>query len=220
MATSDYLPSTYVALASFLTNLLNLVSAAQSRLGIDAAKLAALQTAINAYLAAYAIADHPSATNVDRLARKNRAEEAKTATRHFVNSELRYNDALTDEDRLDMGLRIPDTEPTPVPKPTTTPEAKVYHTAPAVVEIRFHDNETTNKAKPAGVHGAEVRWAILDTEPVDWDELNHSSFVTHSPLELTFHGQDLGKTLYFALRWESTRGEKGPWMMIQKTIIS
>jgi hypothetical protein len=28
-----------------------------------------------------------------------------------------------------------------------------------------------------------------------------------------------GKTVYFALRWENTRGEKGPWSEIMSAII-
>jgi hypothetical protein len=31
--------------------------------------------------------------------------------------------------------------------------------------------------------------------------------------------EDRGKKLYFALRWENTRGEKGPWSEIHSTII-
>ena len=220
MPGTQYIPKAFAALAGFLTNLLNKVSAAQSRLGILAADLAAYQAVVNAYLAANAIADNPAATSVERLARKLRAEEATAATRDFVNSNLRYNHAMTDEDRLDMGLVIPDHQPTPVPVPATTPEAKVYHPATAKIEIRFHDSESGNKAKPAGVHGAEIAWGILDTEPTSWKDLNRSSFATHSPLKLTFDIEDLGKTFYFALRWENNRGEKGDWTPIEKTIIS
>ena len=219
MQKRDYIPTMFGELASFLTNLLNLVSAAQSRLGISAAALAALQTAINEFLAANAIADHPSATNVDRQNRKDAAEVAKAVTRDFVNLNLRFNHAVTNGDRQDMGLTIPDHNPTPVPKPTTIPEAKVRLTGQAVIEIHFRDEGADNKSKPAGVHGAEIAWAILDTPPVNWDELIHSSFATHTPLELTFLGEQRGKTLYFALRWESTRGEKGKWSPIQNAII-
>jgi hypothetical protein len=69
------------------------------------------------------------------------------------------------------------------------------------------------------VHGAEIAWAILDTPPVNWDALTHSSFDTHTPFRLTFGGDQRGKTLYFALRWENTTGEKGPWNEIQNAII-
>lgn len=36
---------------------------------------------------------------------------------------------------------------------------------------------------------------------------------------LTFDENQRGKTVYFALRWENTRGEKGPWSQIVSSII-
>ncbi|MDR0728658.1 MAG: hypothetical protein LBF19_00825, partial [Prevotellaceae bacterium] len=78
---------------------------------------------------------------------------------------------------------------------------------------------SAGRAKPAGVHGAEIAWAILDTPPDDWGALTHSSFDTHTPFRLSFPGDDRGKTLYFALRWENTTGEKGLWSDIQSVII-
>ncbi|MDR2362267.1 MAG: hypothetical protein LBD91_06005 [Prevotellaceae bacterium] len=32
-------------------------------------------------------------------------------------------------------------------------------------------------------------------------------------------GQHCGKTVYFALRWENTRGEKGPWSDIMSATV-
>jgi hypothetical protein len=43
------------------------------------------------------------------------------------------------------------------------------------------------------------------------DRLSNSAFDTGSPAILIFTGDDSGRTVYLALRWENTRGEKGPW---------
>jgi hypothetical protein len=88
-----------------------------------------------------------------------------------------------------------------------------------VVEIHFHEEGSENRAKPAGVHGAEFVYALLDVAPVDWSQLPHSTFATRTPLKLTFTGFERGKTLYFAARWENTRGEKGPWNEIKAVIV-
>ena len=216
----DFIPRAYAALANFLTNLLNKVSEAQIRLGIDAAKLAEFQLAVNEYLAANTIANDLAASSGDLRDRKDLAEAARAATRKFVNSQLRYNDALTNHDREDMGLVIPDHHPTPVEIPTTVPIVIISHPSMAVIELRFRDSEASGKGKPAGIHGAEVAWGTLDTPPVNWKDLNRSSFATHSPLKITFENEDIGKTFYYALRWENNRGEKGPWTPIEKTVIS
>jgi hypothetical protein len=60
----------------------------------------------------------------------------------------------------------------------------------------------------------------LDEKPKDWEELIHSTFSTRSPFRLSFKGTDRGKVLYFALRWDNTRGEKGPWSEILNVIIA
>jgi hypothetical protein len=87
------------------------------------------------------------------------------------------------------------------------------------VEIHVTDSASRRKAKPAGVHGFETAWAILDAPPTTWEQLVHSSFCTRTPLRISFEGDKRGKTLYFALRWENTRGVKGPWTTIFTAII-
>jgi hypothetical protein len=153
--------------------------------------------------------------------------QAKNDARKAVANRLRavlklyitYNRAVTDADRDAMGLPIHKTTRTPVADITTTPYAKILLPSPAVVEIDFRDSGSSGKAKPRGAHGVETVWAILDSPPTDWEQLVHSSFSTHAPLRLTFNGSERGKILYFALRWENTRGKKGPLSEIFKVII-
>lgn len=85
--------------------------------------------------------------------------------------------------------------------------------------FQYRDRNSPRTAKPDGVHGAELTYAILDHPPVDWSELLHSVFDTHTPMNLDFPGEMRGKTLYFAMRWENTRGEKGHWNAIDSVII-
>ncbi|MDR0743629.1 MAG: hypothetical protein LBF05_04640, partial [Tannerella sp.] len=67
--------------------------------------------------------------------------------------------------------------------------------------------------------GVEIRWAILSAPPGSIDELIHSSFVIHTPFTLTFDESERGKKVYFILRWENTRGQKGPWSEIVSAVI-
>jgi hypothetical protein len=75
------------------------------------------------------------------------------------------------------------------------------------------------KSKPFGQHGAEFGWEISDTPIVNVEDLTHSTFDTHSPIVLEFKGDQRGKTLWYAARWENTRGLKGPWSPIESVII-
>jgi hypothetical protein len=69
------------------------------------------------------------------------------------------------------------------------------------------------------VHGAEIRWALLDREPASEHELVNSDFDTASPLTLKFDESRWGKRLYFCLRWESTTKLKGPFGEIYPAVI-
>jgi hypothetical protein len=126
---------------------------------------------------------------------------------------------VSDDDRRSMGIAIRDTTRTPVKPPKTYPEFIVDSSMIRCLTISFWDLGSKSKAKPQGVHGAEIRWAILDKAPLTIDELVHSNFDTSSPFELTFDDTERGKSVYFCLRWESTRGDKGPWSEIVMAII-
>jgi hypothetical protein len=132
---------------------------------------------------------------------------------------LESNPLVTDDDRRSMGIVIRDTTRTPVKSPKSYPEFIIDSSIIRCLIILFWDFGSKSKAKPYGVHGAEIRWAMLDHAPLSIDELVHSGFDTHSPFELTFDESERGKAVYFCLRWESTRGDKGPWSEIVMAII-
>jgi hypothetical protein len=217
---TDFIPK---ADRTFLVWLKTLLAYLQTKIavwGVPSAEFAAMQTMTTTFENALNVAENPSTHTVVTVQAKNDARKAvEDKTRVVVKGYVTYNPAVTNADRDAMGLPIHKTSRTPAPVPVTVPEAEVVLPSPAVVEIHFRDAESEHKAKPTGVHGAEIAWAILDTPPADWKQLTRSSFDTHTPLRLTFEGADRGKTLYYALRWENTRGEKGPWSEIQSAII-
>jgi hypothetical protein len=168
----------------------------------------------------YKAAINPTTRTTAAILAKTESKSVSVKAMRLFNKQcLAYNPNVSDSDRANMGLPIHKETRSPVPDPTTIPEANVLLPAPAVVQINFRDKDSESKSKPVGVHGCEVGWEILEVAPTDWSQLKHSSFDTHTPLELTFSGDDRGHTLYFALRWENTRGVKGHWSEIQSAII-
>ncbi|MDR2628096.1 MAG: hypothetical protein LBC40_08710 [Dysgonamonadaceae bacterium] len=105
------------------------------------------------------------------------------------------------------------------PVPKTYPDFYLDSSTIRFLLVFFRDQGATSRAKPHGVHGAEIRWGILDKAPTDVKELLNSSFDTRSPFTLEFNESDRGKTVWFCLRWENTTGEKGPWSEIVSAII-
>jgi hypothetical protein len=87
------------------------------------------------------------------------------------------------------------------------------------VIIRYIDSVTKKRGKAYGIHGAEIRWQLLDHAPTSVEELIHSDFCTASPFTLAFDESDRGKRLYFALRWETSSNLKGPYSDIYMVVI-
>ncbi|MDR2410611.1 MAG: hypothetical protein LBE13_21210 [Bacteroidales bacterium] len=219
MRRPDYIPQSGGKFLEWVRNLLLYIRAHAAEWGLDPSTVAEIERLLSIYEAAYEKAETPNRGSADVLAKNESHNALKKAARQYVKEYLINNHLVTDEDRKLMGLPIHDTKPTPAPVSTTPPKADVKQPSPAVVEVHFYDVESENRGKPPGQSGVEFAWVIADGKPADWDDLIHSSFCTRSPLRLSFKATDRGKTLYFALRWQNTRGLKGPWSEIESTII-
>jgi hypothetical protein len=186
---------------------------------LDPAMWAELEILLREYEQAYEKAEAPNRGSVDVLVKNEKRRALEKAIRQFVKEYLMNNHLVTDEDRKQMGLPIHDTKPTQSPVSAKSPFATTKSATPGVIEFHFGNQDGKKGNKEEGEYRVEMAWAILEVKPLDWEELVHSSFATRSPLKLSFKGTERGKTLYFALRWENTRGEKGPWSEMMTTII-
>lgn len=219
MIQHDYLPKACEALLTWLLNFLGYLKENLQRFKITEDYVLELETKINEYQQACIKASHPNAGKADRLERREKANALSRIVRKFVNEFLRYNREVTDEDRVLLGLHIADTKPTHSEVLPTWPVAYARTIGPRMVRVEYHDSASTSKAKPAGMHGAEIRHAILTAPPTSTEELLHSDFSTRTPYLFTFEENQRGQSVYFCLRWENTRGKKGPWGEILHTII-
>jgi hypothetical protein len=141
-------------------------------------------------------------------------------TRQSVKEYLTFNHAVTNDDRNALGLPIHKTTRTPAPVAATYPDFDVDSGTIRRLTVDYYDQGSkTSKAKPAGQHGVEIRWAESDTPIVNVSELTNSAFDTRTPFTIEFTGDQRGKTVYICLCWENTRGEKGPWSEIVSAIV-
>jgi hypothetical protein len=220
MSNQDFVPVNDGKFVEWAKNLLENVKDNISAWGVPETAFDDVDKLVSDLSDCYVVAETPATRTSTAILAKNEARKAaEKGVRELVKAYITYNPQVTDTNRSDMGLPIHKTSHTPVPAPTTIPEGTVELPSPAVVRIHFRDKDEEGKSKPTGVHGCEIAWAVLDTPPTDWSNLIHSAFDTHTPVEFTFTGEERGKSLYFALRWENTRGVKGHWSEIQSAII-
>jgi hypothetical protein len=182
-----------------------------------------LEPAFETFAAAFEDWKNPSVRTPIKSAALRTAEDAFIPLyRLLYTGMLKNNPLVTDVDLVAMGMPERSSGGRRSPSvPDTSPTANVKMPEPGIVEIHFRDSasDSGGHAKPAGVHGVEIAWSILDTPPSGWSQLEHSAFDTASPFRLSFEGDRRGRRLYFALRWENTRGAKGPWSEILDAVI-
>ncbi|MDR2418412.1 MAG: hypothetical protein LBD79_05110 [Treponema sp.] len=220
---SDNVPSGDAAFGVFFENIVNYVNQKTSGTPpawshIPQAESDKLKDAKNAWIAAYEQTKVPH-TPV-QTAEKNRVRKSsETFLREFINRFLRYA-PVSNEDRDNMGIHNKKDRRSSVTVPTTSPQLTVDTGTRCRLIIYYKDEKSTRRGKPAGVHGIEVRWAILDHLPESIKELTNSAFDTNPPLTLEFDEQDRGKRVYMSGCWEIEReGEKGPPGAIVEAVI-
>jgi hypothetical protein len=158
-------------------------------------------------------------STANRIVKDTCKKAAIAAMQDFARYNIRLNRQMSEAQKLFYGVRTPDTTPTHVSAPASFPEADVITSIIRQLTIIFWDSITKKRAKPYGVHGAEILWAILDHEPASIKELVNSDFDTASPFTLVFDENERGKRVYFCLRWETTTNLKGPVSPIYSAII-
>ena len=131
------------------------------------------------------------------------------------------NSATSNQDRMDAGLTPRSDTRTPAAAPTTPPTLqKLDVSTRAIIRLFFADSTTPDKrAKPAGVHGCDIREQTGGTAPTDPEAMAQVAIETRTPYRADYEITDIGKTVYFALRWLSTRGDPGPWSAFFSAVV-
>jgi hypothetical protein len=221
MKHNDFIPTNDKLFLTWAVNFLTVLAQILSRIGFPSTVYQQLVALRDTFSAKLAIADAPQTRTKASVQEKNDARKAlEAAVRQAYGEYLMRNHLLTDADRDNLGLPIHKTTRTPSPVATTHPDFDVDSSMLRRLTVDFYDQGSKkSKAKPAGQHGAEIRWVMSDAPVINVEDLIHSAFDTHTPFTLEFTGDQRGKTVYFALCWENTRGEKGPWSPIQSAIV-
>ena len=209
----DYIPSPDGDFDAWQDNFITYASANAVALGldplVDIPPLTAAQGVWTTDRAAHTAAQ--AAAQAAREAKETARGGLEGVIRPLV-ARLQASSEVDDAERQALGITVRDTVPTPVGPPETRPVVSIDSSQRLQHTISFADEATpTRRAKPAGVRGAQIWVKVGDPAPVDPGELTYLATDTRTPYLATFAGADANKVAHYMLRWESTRGEPGPW---------
>ena len=216
---SNFIPTSDAKFNDWQGNLITKLQLGAKKWGIPTAQMTELENLKKEFEIRYTTADNPATRTRAAVTMKNETRKTyESAIRSLLKAYVTYNPTVSDEDRINMGLPIHKTSRTPVSVPATYPEYTVETSLRQII-IHFRDAGKERKAKPTGVGGALIRWDILDTPPTKAVELLNSVLDTASPYTLRFTENQRGSRVYFALAWQNTKGEVGPWSEIGMAIV-
>jgi hypothetical protein len=178
--------------------------------------------AYSEYCAAYKGWNNESLRNHRKIARFNTAEENMiTLFKMLYLGFLKDNFFIKNEEMVDMGLPVKRGEKRKdAPVAPAPPYFDMETTVIRRIGIRFHDRlSKRRRRRPDGQCAAEIVWVIADGPTDEMARLVHSTTARRSPYVFEFDDEERGRYLVVALRWENTRGEKGPWSAVASSVI-
>jgi hypothetical protein len=214
----DYIPSKDSELVAWSANFTEQVAENAPSWGIPPDEVTALQTADTTFATLQKQADSPARTTVI-VAEKNAARKRLENNIRMLASFRLKNPIITDAQRIALGLHVRDTTHTSIIVPTTRPELDIKVVDFRRLKIIFRDMGSKSRAKPYGIIGAVILYAVLDSPPADVNALTRSILATRSPYILEFTEEERGKTVYIAICWQNEKGERGPWSEIESAIV-
>jgi hypothetical protein len=205
-------------------------AAKRAAFGWDAAECAALRLKIGGFTQKRR--DYKADDSSGKLLLKDEAKGVlKPAMRVFARGSIRFNDKMSPEDKLVMGIRPRDPNNTPKGEPRDLVDL-MLSTIPTDHRVIAGFRVEGSKRRGKGpYHAVEVCFCVRglgEPAPLGPDvdaEAWHSVAVTASPWEKSFLPSDAGKRLYITMRWEnlstgrSGEAGKGPWCGIVSIII-
>ena len=214
----DYLPHKDSELVAWSANFTAGVAANASLWGITADEVAELQAADASFAALYAQVNSP-ARNAVVVTEKNTARGVLTAKIRGLAGFRLKNPVITDAQRIALGLHVRDTTWSSTVVPVSRPELDIDVVDFRRLKVSFRDMGSLRKAKPHGVNGAVIAYAVLEAPPADVGALTRSALATRTPHILEFSEPERGKTVYVALCWQNRKGENGPWSEIESAFV-
>ena len=219
----DYVPAPDAEFDGWQETWVTYAVANAAALGLDLLiDIPAIQAAQGAWDGDYDAHQTASAAAQAARAAKDDERAAYVTLLRSYSQQIQKRTGITDEQRGGLGITIPDTEPSPVPAPTTAPVLNIVTSERLrhVVEASKTAPEGGGLGKPTGVRGVQLWRKIGEPDPVVESDFEFVSEYTRTRMTLDYQMAQGGLTVYYQARWVGTRGDTGPWgELVSATVV-
>jgi len=211
-----YIPPKDSLFADWILNFSNLLAAAPTDYGLIAADATLVDGVADTFRTAYALAIDPPTRTAPTVAAKDVARASAEAVVRPFAVQISRNSAVTDANKLGIGVTVPALVPTPIPAPTSAPTLAIISAIPLNMVLGYAVPAAVGKSKPFGSTGMEVFRAIGVVAATDPLQALYNGTVTKSPFRQAFTSADQGKIVTYFTRFTTRSGpggvaQSGPW---------
>lgn len=193
-------------------NLADLLQAGPTPYGIPLPVTTSVVSAAVGYTLAFDLASAPVTRSKSRIAAKR---TALTALRQAVKPAvglIQANTDVTDADRVDLGLKIPDLSPTRSPVPTTSPVVSATLTGPQSIRVEAKNPLDANRrAKPTGVSQIAIHTYFGTVAPALVSQWPLTKLAGRSTTDLYWAEMVSETTVWVCCSYLNSRGQSGPF---------
>ena len=219
---NDYIPTTLAKYRLFSDHLVEVILQKAPLWGIAEAATKRLKDGSDAWTAAQDEADNPETRTSIVIEKARRLRKENTANiRWLVNSYINPNLAgtITVEDRIDLGLHVRDTTMTHHPIPKSRPEVDVEPSGKFQHKVTALNPATKKRTKPSDAYGVRYAWQLGGEAPASPEDLPKLKFSRKTQEIFSWNPSDQGKPVHYAVAYENSKGEQGPWSPVVSTVV-
>jgi len=170
-----------------------------------------------------------SRTSIDVVAHRRERKAYEKDIRKFVNAHIRFNDRMTDSDRISIGVPARDTEPSPKPKINEIPFVGLEPMGGGWIKVTC--KRETDENRPSMHDFADViecRYTLVLIQPgvrKPWPTLDDCKEVvtsTKAHFIIKCSDTDAGKQFFGFFRWVNLTNpaNSGPWSNANAMVIA
>lgn len=216
---APYIPSTDADFDVWLANFSVLLTAAPILYGLTAPDALIVAGVTASWHSAYLVATNPSTRTSPAVAAKDGARLTATGTVRTYATNISRNPGVSDLDKRNIGVNLPNNAPVPVPPITDVPALVLQPSGSGQAVLQYRSSsDPTRKAKPFGAIGIEIWRAVGNVAAVSPEAGNLLVTVTKSPVVTLNAPANNGQVMTFFGRWTARSGAggmayKGPWSL-------
>lgn len=214
MSTPDYIPPTDEGFRTWAEHFASHLSADPATYMLTPPQAASVQAVVDDYVAKLSVATDEATRTKASIILKDDAKEVATQLCRQYAMLIKENSGISDDDKVNIGVRPINPNREPIDPPTTFPLLSILGNTPGCQTLRYSDSYTPDSAaKPFGATGMQLYVAVTDAEAAPLSEALFQGMHTRNPVAVEFSEPDDGKVATYYARWINAKGEHGPWSL-------